>query len=129
MRKREKELLEREKERERVRERIKTRREKREKLSNVARVRNDSRSVPAFSKFSKNLPACPFERLFTRYFSLVSLSPRPSSPFHAVFRLKLRKHEERRRGTRWISLRRYVVPYEYFFPSPPSIIHRYFARV
>lgn len=49
--------------------------EAREKLSNVARVWNDSRSVPAFSKFSKSLPACAFERLSSHYFSLA----RPSA--------------------------------------------------
>lgn len=49
--------------------------EAREKLSNVARVWNDSRSVPAFSKFSKSLPVCAFERLSSHYFSLARPSP------------------------------------------------------
>lgn len=87
-------------ERERGKERIKTRREKREKLSNVARVRNDSRSVPAFSKFSKNLPACPFERLFTRYFSLA-----PSFSISRGISFKAKKARGRKEG--WIPLRGY----------------------
>lgn len=86
--------------RERGKERIKTRREKREKLSNVARVRNDSRSVPAFSKFSKNLPACPFERLFTRYFSLA-----PSFSISRGISFKAKKARGRKEG--WIPLRGY----------------------
>lgn len=91
---------------ERERERIKTRREQ-EKNSRTWRERR-----PKLFRHSRN-----FQRIRRRARSSVSSPITPSrsspSPFRAVFRSKLREHEEGGRGMRWIPS---------YFSLPPQFI-------